>query len=209
MNFLPSFLRKKQKPSTEPATLKAGTYDYPLLDLLGTDILRHAIQESDIAVADAQRLCTEIREKGMQSAHWGITIAIGLLTVIVTTVRWKVRLLLAPLFIIVLIFLYRVGAHLIYKKENFTGGSTEKFMFDQKFIDYLQQVDEEHKLNVFLSVRLMGKEDAVNSINAETERMQTAYEQAAKFLYHAVILYSVFASVILTLFLVNYLCSQA
>lgn len=211
MNFLPSFLCKKQQPTPKPAkpTPKAGKYDYALLDLLGTDILRHAIQESNIAVADAQRLCKESREKGMQSAYWGITIAIGLLTVIVSTVRWKVRLLLAPLFIIMLIFLYRVGAHIIYRKENYTGGSTEKYMFDQKSIDYLQQVDEEHKLNVFLSIRLMGKEDAANSINAETERMQTAYEKAAKFLYRDIIIYSILASIFFIWSLVEHLCFQA
>lgn len=197
MNFIPSFLRPKKEPASEPVPPKAGQYDYALLDLLGTDILRQAIAESNIAVADAQRLCTEIREKGMQSAYWGITIAIGLLTVFITAASWKVRLLVAPLFIILLQFLYRVGAHIIYRKENYTGGGTEENLLDQQLVDYLQTLEPKYRYPFFLSFDLKGKEGSYNSINAETERMQRQYERAVKRLFWSIIVYGIF--VILTL----------
>ena len=68
-------------------------------------------------------------------------------------------------------------------------------MLDQQLIDYLQTLDQLHRYPFFLSYNLKAKEDATNSINAETDRMQRQYERAVKHLYWSVIVYAGIVSV--------------
>ena len=153
-------------------------YSQKFLNFLGVDILRDYINESNLAIAEAQRYCTEVREKGLWTMGVLSTIAIALCVALysIKDISLFAGVLIVCLSLIIAYAMYKIFKGIIKKKISYYGGNTLTNMLPQIVIDRLLETNGDEEKNCqHLYLMLDRKEEMFLQINAEIKRMQGCY----------------------------------
>ena len=158
----------------------------PMLEILGEDVLREGIKESDLAIETAQRLSGEVRSKALGTVGVLATFVVALFvaTYEIPQANWLFHTCCVCLMAVFGYGIMNLFWGIIYNKENQNGGSTLSYLFNQATLDGLAAAkDDAERVRLFLFYSLGQKEAVCNKIDEETGRMQACYKNTMTWVF--------------------------
>lgn len=181
-------MAKKSKRDGKKSTVKRyveGNYNQGLLNFLGEDVLRDFLADNNLAIAEAQKFSSEVREKALHTIGLLATLAVALFVALYSIKglsTWG-SIAISVIIGITVIGMLRLFNGIVWEKTNQFGGNSLKYLLPQTTIDRLDNTrNEKEKMCQHLYLMLKDKEDVLDASTAEVVRMQKCYKQAMKFL---------------------------
>ena len=187
-----------------PKRFVEGDYNQEFLNFLGKDLLRDFLADNDLAIAEAQKFSSEVREKALQTVGLLATFA---LAIFVALYSIKNLSIIASATMVVILCILAVGMYIIFKeiiieKKNHFAGNSIRYLLPQTTIDRLvNAIDEKEKMCQHLYLMLRDKEEVLDAATAEVERMQKHYKRATKFMLQ-------YSAILITLSLLVSVCCR-
>jgi len=181
-----------------------GDYNQEFRNFLGEELLRNFLADNDLAVAEAQKFSSEVREKALQTIGLLATFSLAIFVALYSIQGLSI---IAGITMSVLLFILAVGMYAIFKgiiweKKNQFAGNSIRYLLPQTTIDRLVNTrNEEEKVCQHLYLMLKDKEEVLDAATAEVDRMQQCYKRAMKFMLQS-------TALLLTLSLLVSLCSR-
>jgi len=179
-------------------------YSQKFINFLGEEILRDYIDESNLAIAEAQRYCTEVREKGLwtMGVLSTIAIALGVALYSIKDISLFAGVFIVCLLLIIAYAMYNIFVNIIRKKISYYGGNTLTNMLPQIVIDRLLETNGDKEKNCqHLYLMLDRKEEMFQKINEEIKRMQGCYTKTTSQLMIALAILLIASLLVFLLFL--------
>lgn len=177
-------MAKKRKKSTVKRYVE-GDYNQDFLNFLGEDVLRDFLADNNLAIAEAQRFSSEVREKALHTIGLLATLALAIFVALYSIEGlslWGCIAISIIIGITVIGMLWLFNG-IVWEKKNQFGGNSLKYLLPQATIDRLANTDnEKEKLCQHLYLMLKDKEEVLDAATAEVIRMQKCYKQAMEFL---------------------------
>ena len=181
-------MAKKNKREGKKPTVKRymeGDYNQELLNFLGEDVLRDFLADNNLAIAEARKFSSEVREKALHTIGLLATLAVALFVALYSIEGlspWGSVAICIIIGITVIGMLWLFNG-IVWEKTNQFGGNSLKYLLPQTTIDRLNNTrNEKEKMCQHLYLMLKDKEDVLDAATAEVARMQKCYKQAMKFL---------------------------
>jgi len=181
-------MAKKNKKEGKRSAVKRyveGDYNQEILNFLGEDVLRDFLADNNLAIAEAQKFSSEVREKALHTIGLLATLAVALFVALYSIEGlspWGSIAISIIIGIIVIGMIWLFNG-IVWEKENQFGGNSLKYLLPQTTIDRLNNTrNEKEKMCQHLYLMLKDKEEVLDAATAEVARMQKCYKHAMKFL---------------------------
>ena len=165
-----------------------GDYSQEFLNFLGKDVLRDFLDDNNLAIAEAQKFSSEVREKAQQTMGLLATFA---LAIFVALYSIKSLSIIGSATMVALLCILAIGMYIIFKeiikeKKNHFAGNSIRYLLPQTTIDRLANTDDEdEKMCQHLYLMLKDKEEVLDATTSEVKRMQKHYKRATRFMLQA------------------------
>lgn len=203
-NIFDVMAKKKNKNQLHqiPKKFVEGDYNQEFLNFLGKDVLRDFLADNNLAIAEAQKFSSEVREKSLQTigllATFALAIFVALYSIQDLTIIASVTMV--AILCILAIGMYIIFNEIIKEKKNHFAGNSLRYLLPQTTIDRLANtIDEKEKMCQHLYLMLKDKEEVLDAATAEVEKMQKHYKRATSFMLQ-------YAAILLTLSLLASVC---
>lgn len=196
--------RNKRHCNQSPRRFVEGDYRQEFLNFLGEDVLRDFLSDNNLAIAEAQKFSSEVREKALQTMGLLATFALAIFVALYSIPGLSI---IAGATMIILLFILAIGMYIIFneiikEKKNQFAGNSIRYLLPQATIDRLDNTsNEDEKMCQHLYLMLKDKEEVLDAATAEVERMQKHYKRATRFILRS-------SAILITLSLLASLCSR-
>ena len=158
----------------------ANHYTKGMIDLLGYDIIKSTYDATLLYIEDAQKLSSELRTKGLQTAGLLITLIVTLTTGVCAVGNLFAKVVMIVLAIVLIRCLRGIFKGIILRKENVSRGNVQSNLLNQDMINTLYAANEKMRKSIFLASQLRSKEKAAQKLNEQTAKMQESFEKTTK-----------------------------
>lgn len=163
--------------------IEVQSEDYSSVD---EDMLRFVIEESNLAVSEAQSRNNEVRDKSLQVIALISAVLVAVVASIISSPER--RDLLWPFILILGYPVITLTLANVINKRNMSAGSVASSMLSKAVRMSLSQYKGKKRLLMFLALQIPRKEAARNILNKEVEKRQ-AYFKGIMWSFLAVLLF--------------------
>ena len=157
---------------------------------LNEDVLRFVIEDSNLAISEAQARNNEVRDKSLQLIALISAVLVAVVASIISSSEY--RDLLWPFSLILGYPVITLTLTNVINKQNMSAGSVASSMLSKDVRNSLSQCQDKKRILMFLALQIPRKEAARNILNKEVEKRQ-AYFKGIMWSFSAVLLlYSVY-----------------
>ncbi len=175
--------------------IEVQSEDYSSVD---EDMLRFIIEESNLAVSEAQSRNNEVRDKSLQVIALISAVLVAVVASIISSPEH--RDLLWPFILILGYPVITLTLANVINKRNMSAGSVASSMLSKAVRMSLSQCKDKKRLLMFLALQIPRKEAARNILNKEVEKRQAYFKGimwsflAVLFFYTVYFLFAIMSS---------------
>lgn len=157
---------------------------------LNEDVLRFVIEDSNLAISEAQARNNEVRDKSLQLIALISAVLVAVVASIISSSEY--RDLLWPFSLILGYPVITLTLTNVINKQNMSAGSVASSMLSKDVRNSLSQCQDKKRILMFLALQIPRKEAARNILNKEVEKRQAYFKGIMWSFLAVLLLYSVY-----------------